>query len=200
MNLDKIIKLLAIAHKNVDAYNLSLRAQKLHSFQEDAYQYGGATIESYYETLTKAHLKPDQTFIDLGSGIGEKVLITGLMFPYLKQAIGVEELSELHMTATMAQKILSLIPEVMTDHILFKQKNYFNVSLISTDFVYISIHPPTLEQQLKGDLLKQLNTLKQGSRVLLTQIPISSNTFSLLWKHPYKHKYGVGTMFLFEKR
>jgi predicted RNA methylase len=200
MDFISIKETLDKAYKDIDGYKLSSAACQKLSFSYKGYEYGGATIRSFYENLQYIPLNSNDIFLDLGSGIGEKVLIAALMYPNLKLSIGIEELADLDEAANIAHNRISSVQSIPISEVSFIQHDFFDIPIKQADLVYISIQPTILEIMLHGLLLNHLNTLKYGSKVLVTQIPIVSDTFTLLWQRPYEHKYGMGTMYLFEKR
>lgn len=96
--------------------------------------------------LEKTNLKPNQVFIELGSGDG-RVVRTAVR-KYQVQGIGVE----IHPLLLFYSKLLTKIQKLK--NIVFKQENFFKTDLKNANVVFLFLMPNTLKK-LRQKLLKE---------------------------------------------
>lgn len=107
-----------------------------------------------------------------------------------------------------SQEALSYFKENIQKRISRNQESK-TIGFINTDFhhydfndanvIYLSIHPTALAIELSGRLLNKLENLKQGTRIITSNIPIPSSYFILRESHIYEFITGSAEVFFHEK-
>jgi hypothetical protein len=199
MDKDTVEKLINDAYSHIDGYAISHQGQIKLGYSFLGYEYGEALFESFYAILTKSHPQSGEVFYDLGSGLGKKLLIAALGFPF-KKAIGIEIIPDLHQTA---EKIIS---SRFNSHIVRNNSsvelinaNFLEQTLTNGDVYYVSIDPYFLHIYLQNQLHKLFEATKIGTRVITSNVSIPSSYFSLEAIQKSNYSAGQGTMYLHKK-
>src|SRR3712207_3305991 len=122
MDKNQLFHIIEDAYKGLDGYRISEEGQNALGYYFLGYEYGESKFDSFYKILEKAKPNHGEVFYDLGSGLGKKVLMASLGFPF-KSAIGIEAVPTLHHAA---QKILEESTVLKNLHVYNKSIQLFN--------------------------------------------------------------------------
>jgi hypothetical protein len=200
MNPDEIKKLLEITYADIDGASISREAQSRLNYYFLGLEYGEATFESFYSMLLKSNPQPGDIFYDLGSGIGKKVAIAALGFPF-SRSVGIEIIPELQEAARRIFVKAPIHSPLKEKGVVVELKtgDFVHQNISDGDIYYISIVPEILETYLAGELLNKLEYTKKGTRVITSNIVIPSAKFILIDQQISLYSGGTGIMYLHKR-
>ncbi len=180
MNKRKVKEIIKQLYSKTDGFKISQQALSKLLYQYIGYTYGEATFDSFYKMLTIIKPKQGEVFYDLGCGLGKKVIIAALCFPFSK-SFGIEKLEDLFI---VANKINNIFKEEVTlnlkniaiTKIVHGDFREFNFS--DADVIYLSVDYRIMEYELKH-LDNKLNSLKIGTRLITSNVPFISNKYKI---------------------
>ena len=201
MHMDKqdLHQFIEDLYKDADGFSISDEGQNALPYYFRGYEYGESSFDSFYDILLKTRIQPGETFYDLGSGLGKKVLITSLGFRN-KKSIGIEAIDTLHHAA---KRIINdnshAFPFLAQQSINLECGDFLSKDISDGDVFYISIAPAILEGYLSGRLLAQLLKTRIGTRIITSNIIIPSKKFEVELAQESLYTGGKGIMYLHRK-
>lgn len=202
MDLVLVKKIFENLYHDVNGYNILINARKKVFNTDKALIYGEVTPESFFRILQEVTPKEGEVFCDLGSGTGRAVILAGLLFGF-SQAVGIEILKELHLTAerVLGRFNLEIKPTLPADK---KETTYkfINADFLEYDFFdgdVIFVHSTCFYPELITALSGRLDNLRTGSRIITVTQAINNNRLILKKIHQYPMGWGEATVYFYEK-
>lgn len=190
-----VARVLDASYQGINGAALSIQERERLGIQDGSCLYGEVVLYSFADLLNLAHLKTDEVFYDLGSGVGKAVLMAALLYP-LKKAVGIEWLIPLHDAATTAcARAAMLRPELP---IYFIQNDILSCDINDADVVFINA---TAFYGLFWDkLVEKLKQLKKGTRIILTSKSLHERYFKALHHGSHLMSWGLAFVSIYEKQ
>lgn len=179
----------------IDGFALSRAAREGRDAPE--YTYGEVSFLPFAALMYKAGLTRDSVFWDLGSGSGRAVLIAAMVFEVRKSA-GVEYFASLHEAALSAGERLSRTHgfAACAETLHFEHGNF-----LETDFhdaTHVFINASALFGDTWMQLLERLQTLRQGTVVVVTSKRLPPACFTLTGTSVVEMSWGSVQAFLYQ--
>lgn len=192
------LRLCAKLYAQVDGYSLSLESRShLPEDQKQELTYGECPWVSALTCLLWADIQPTDVFLDIGSGVGQVVVMASLCFP-LKKAIGVELLEPLYRVSCDIQQHLRQFESKKADAIEFYQQDALSFDCHSCNVVFINatcFFPDSWA--LLVDKLKQM---KSGSKIIISSKGLPSDEFECIKKDQLPMSWGLSLVSLYVKK
>lgn len=199
--------LLRVLYQRLDPRSISREDRKRLHIEKDDFTYGEVMYFSFLNLLHFAKLRQGEIFYDLGCGSGKAVFIAALCFD-LQKACGIEFLPGLYQ---LAKSQLTHAKDWIKQHdqltqqewlkriasIQFIHDDFLNVDIADADVVFINA--TCLHYDVWQSLLKKLNTLKIGSRVIVTTKSIVMDHFKLIYENPAQMSWGESYVRIYVK-
>jgi precorrin-6B methylase 2 len=187
---------------------ISMRERLRLGLQGDDFTYGEIECLSFMNILDKVRPQSGEIFCDLGCGAGKALIIAALNHP-LSQVIGVELLPGLCLLAhEQIEKALSILQAKSKRFANINQDQLSNIRIIQQDFTQFDvtschilfINATCLNESTWCKLLKKLNQLNPGCRVIVTSRTLSSPSFQLLDESTQLMSWGLNSVYIYQKR
>ena len=130
-------------------------------FARCEYEVDNTICEKLYEAL-KGIRKQDRTFYHFGSGIGKIPISISILYPQIKQIVGIEFSKK---KVKEANKILKTLPQCYNNKIKFTSS--LNINLKDADLIWIS------ENEHLEKILKKINKEAKRGTYLFSEDPIT---------------------------
>ena len=197
MDLEHAKTILTHLYADVDGYAISAQARKKLSYEDKAHTYGEITPDAFYKILQDVEPMEGEKFYDLGSGTGKAVILAHLLFDFVN-CRGIEILEELNNTAqtVLARFILEYrqtLPEKkQTQLISFIHGDIMNENFLDGNVFFT--HATCFYDELWVRMIRRLEYLKKGARVIVVTRTLDSPSFQLVRKGEYSLSWGQATV------
>lgn len=164
-------------------YFLSKQERQQLTTDEDAFIYGEVEILPFFWLLQKAKIRSEETFYDLGSGIGKAAFVAGFYGNFSK-ILGLEILPGLHKTAENKLKKISSLQNDFKKYLTNIQ--FININFLAYDFSeadVIFVNATCFSYSTWEKLLEKFKLLKYGSRIIVTTKKIPLDSFKLIFRN-----------------
>lgn len=192
----------AYLFKDVHGHNLSKAAREKLDYMYYGHQYGEISFDAFKRIMEEIKPTEDDVFYDLGSGIGNTLIMASLMGKFSKVK-GIELFHELHSTAdtiikAYKEKIAHHIPHVRNQHI----------ESIHGDFQHIPFHDATVifinatcfRHEIGNDFLDRLSLIRPGSRVVTSSYAIDHHDFAVTNRDVLPFSWGLEEVFIHRRK
>lgn len=186
-----------------DGKRISKHERHAKGLNESSLVYGEVTFHSFGEILWSqmlANLKPNGTFVDLGSGSGRGVLAASYLSPFTR-LVGIEILEGLHQAAIdvysgYESNVRSLLPATdlrSTQQIEFHCGSFLDLDWTS-DVSLVFANSTCFPDALMDQIAEQGEKLRDGTYVVTFTKELSSPYFKLLYSEQHKMSWGLATV------
>lgn len=197
MDLNLIIQTVDSLYNDYNGWKISQKnIDKQASFSR-AMKYDEASTESFLHALELTKPTQNDIFLDLGSGLGKKVIAAALQHQ-VKKCVGIELLEDLY---TASNEVLQRVKDnrINISNSEFILGNYYDLDFSYASIIHISISPTMIDFQLDGILGEKLKQLKKGTRLIISDIPIGYSEFYLIKRVDYDFPSRKDNAFIYEK-
>ncbi len=181
-----------ILYANVNGYSISAQGRDKLGYFYFGHFYGEITYGGFSQMLKAALPQKGEVFYDLGSGTGKAVLLASLLGDFSKLR-GIEVIKDLHNAAVDSLAFyknnitLQLLPKKHQQDIDFIHDDFANSDWSDANILFMNA--TCFSYELSPALIKKLEALKKGTRVLTNTLPIPSfeyvverlGNFSFTW-------------------
>jgi len=186
----------------VNGKAIAERAAAAHGWHQQDLLYGDVDPYGFYQLLVLAEANDQDTFYDLGSGIG-KAVFTAALCAEIPRCIGIELIPELYLTSArllhrfyqLAAHDHTLSP--YTNHLLFCENNFFNVDISDATLIFINATAFSTSQWLQ--IIEFFDMLSSGTRLIVTSYTLPDDRYVLLHEGPAVMSWGVVTCHIYQK-
>lgn len=199
MDIQSAKKVFDSLYEKVDGYAISSMARKKLSYFYQGHTYGEVLFDSFFQILREALPKPGEVFYDLGSGTGKALITAALCFD-LSKAIGVEILEDLYKASKDAATNLHREPNLSqkkAQQVEFIHSDFHDCDFSDADILFMNA--TTFQYELDTLMMRKLERLKKGTRVLTTDLPLDSYALSVSKVALYPFSWGLATVYFHEK-
>lgn len=196
MDINNLIKIIDSYYFNIDGFKVSQNAIKKYSYFYSGYIYGEATTQSFCKIMSILKPKNNETFYDLGCGIGKKIITAALLYPNL-QYVGIEKVKELFDIAYIISKKINRDYNLKTKII---HEDFRTFNFLDADIVYFSYDSKSINYEITNYLGKKFDSLKIGARLFTVNTPYISNKYDIIYKEDLNWVGGLNTAIVQIKR
>ena len=177
---------------DIDGYEASRQSKD--NLKQSRYIYGEVEFYCFSALLSLIKPKPEDVFIDLGSGVGKACVSAALAFN-VHQCIGIEIVPKLHQ---LAQKVYQRCPSHLQNQLHFICDDYLNQNLFNATIVFTNATALFGEdwQQVERQLIAQL---PKGASVLVSSKKLPEKYFKHLAMKAVMMDYGLSHINLYIK-
>lgn len=184
--------------KDVYGHRISSEARKKLDYMYYGHQYGEITFDAFKRIMDEVKPTSNDVFYDLGSGIGNTLILASLMAPFSKVS-GIELFPELHNTAhSIISKykthIAHHIPHAKTQHLESIQGDFQSTPF--NDATVIFINATCFRHEIQNDFLNRLAQIRPGSRVITSSYAIDHQDFALTNRDILPFSWGLEEVFI----
>jgi hypothetical protein len=197
MDTSSIDKKINELYKDYDGWQISSESIKKLSYFHRSMKYDEASTESFLNALFITKPQINDIFLDLGSGLGKKVIATSLL-DTISKSVGIELLQGLYDTSNLIKNKIEK-NSILTTNMEFILGDYYNIDFSYASIVHISISPIMIRFQLEGTLENKLKQLKKGTRVIISEVQIPFKEFSLIKNIDYVFPSRIEKAYIYEK-
>jgi len=190
-------------YSQTDGYLLSHKGRKKLDYFYSGHTYGEITYDGFLKMLALTKPKQKEVFYDLGSGTGKAVILASILGNFSKLT-GVEIIEDLWQESnnilTHYQKkiIPSLLPHKKNQKIKFIKNDFNKVDFSDADLIFMNA--TFFHYEINQFLLRKLEKLKKGSRILTNSRWLNSSLFSVVHIGPHSFTGGEEDVFLHHKK
>ncbi|MFL5347209.1 MAG: SAM-dependent methyltransferase [Hyalangium sp.] len=203
MELPQVEEILTRLYSQFSGHAIARSEKKRMGREEDSTTYGEVKPASFQQLVSAASPQEGEVFIDLGSGMGQPVLMAAMLFPF-RRVVGVELLTGLGDAARQAlsrydTEIRPTLPaEHQAQRIEFLDGDMLEVDLSEVDVAFAQA--PCFEPGLMAKLAVKLEGLKPGARVIIAGQPLPSGEFNQIGMKVMKANWGTALTYLYQRR
>lgn len=189
-------------YSKVDGYDVANVAQRNLNVDSGKFLYGEMPFKTWVKIIEQVSPKKDAVFFDLGSGIGQVVMQSHILFNFHK-SIGVELLEGLHNQAIATKNIFEKIVQpqiknhVKNRELLFLNQNIFDVDVSEADLILLN-YPLKGEENFRLLEEKLLKELKPKTKIVATIRSLHNSRFKNIGVKSHRFSWGESTAYLYE--
>lgn len=189
-------------YKGIDGKQVS-KAARRHTSADSSLVYGEIDFLGFAEILEIVNPKQGDVFYDLGSGAGRAVFAAVLLHNF-KEAKGVELLRALYQLSCKQLDTFNQMPAVkkMFEHQSVKIQFILGDMLVTdlSDADVVFINATAFFGDLWANIVRKLETLKSGTKIILTSRQLNDETFRMIDNGQRLMSWGVATVYIYERR
>ncbi|WP_224369379.1 SAM-dependent methyltransferase [Hyalangium versicolor] len=203
MELEQAEEIIGRLYSQVSGHAIAHAEKKRMGREEDSTTYGEVKPASLQMLLSQVSPREGESFIDLGSGMGQPTLVAAMLFPF-RRLVGVELLTGLGDAARQAlsrydAEIRPQLPELhQRQSIEFLDGDLLEADISGVDVVFAQA--PCFEAGLMAKLAAKLETLKSGARLILVGQQLASPSFTLLTMKVMRANWGTSLTWLYQHK
>ena len=186
------------SYESIDGYAIARSAKQQQRSQGiflEGIQYGEIKPSSFATALEWLDPKPDERFIDLGSGTGKAVLTAAATVAF-STAVGVEIMQPLHDAAELA---LSKSPSLRAKSVRFVCADALAYPWTTEGYDCIFVSLTCFTDEMVEQIRTASEKLAVGTRLLVTSRPLESAWLKLLKRDTLPYGKGSLTFIAYEK-
>lgn len=187
-------RLLGELYKDINGARLSKQDRGSVCADDFSLVYGEVIFKSFLELLELAHPKKNDVFYDLGSGTGKAVIAAALTQPFSK-CVGIELLPSLYKAS---ESVLSHMSQEFISKIEFIHGDLFDLDISKADIVFIN--GTGFFGEAFDALQHKLETLKSGSRIIITSKTLKNFKQRLLHQDLHLMSWGWAQVSIYQKQ
>jgi hypothetical protein len=190
-------------YRKIDGGYVSHAERERLQINDTSFIYGEVLPQALAELLVIAKPQTSDVLYDLGSGVGQAVICSALLYDW-KKCVGIEFLPGLYNVSQASLKNFLAMQDVQQyfSHkrfsIEFIHDDFLNVDFMDADIIYLNA--TTLNPVLWGQLTNKLQGLKQGARVIVCTKKLDEDYFEIMHEARYEMNWGDCTVFIYQKK
>lgn len=187
---------------DVNGYLISSQARQKLSYYDKAHTYGEVRPDTFYNILSQVKPQPGEIFYDLGCGTGKPVILASFLFDFSK-CVGIEILKDIWHAAESIRKryesefIPHLVGRPDGQIVEFVNGNFLEVDFTDADIVFA--HSTCLHDELWVQLIRKLELLKPGARVITVTKNLLSPYFAQEHVDSLRMGWGEATVYYYKR-
>ena len=191
-----------IIYSRLDGHSIAREGRRKLNYFYSGHTYGEITYEGFSKMLKFCKPKDHEIFYDLGSGTGKAVILASLLANF-SVLIGIEIINELHKASheilnhynRITEKIYFRHPKQFID---FINNDFANVDFSDADIIFMNA--TCFEYELNFPMIKKLDKLKKGARIITNTRFIKTPTYNVENIGTFPFSWGSEYAFLHTKK